>query len=916
MNIKKYFEEFNRKFFFRLLIILIVIFLLRFYVYKGVEKFIISAFQIDEINRDINLDVLGIFIICMVVYYIFKLIFQKKLVPTLNSISNVILLTTFYFLTIRCSSVFVLEPFYITKKIKYLDVLFLLVLFLTTKFKYYPKEIKHPSINGFIEDNFNINNDILGRGKFAFEIGLKILDTKTLEKAFVIAVNSPWGFGKTAFLSLIEYFLFKKSYDEFKTTLKPIINCNEDQFKSLFINHQNTIIINYNPWKNFDDKKTVQDFFNEFSSSISQFDSSLSKNINKYSSYLSKLDDTTFSKIVETTTDLFKKDESLTSLFNEINSALDRIQKKIIVFVDDLDRLTGDELIDIIRLIRNTANFKNTFFVVAYDHNYVLNTINKKKLISAKEEYLKKIVQLEITLPVFNQDILIQFLNNELKASTISDFKIQEIVTILNEIKSINIIETKPSELKNEQVTAEDFFYNLNRTDNSIVFQIFQNLRDVIRFINSFKLSFESIGEIVDLYELLLLEFLKVKFLSIYQLISRKKFLTLKKDGFEFIPERFDEVMTKKNISRLNILPSDIDAIKTILIKLFNPTRKIFFRSVKYPLYYDMFFSNQAPEVMILQRLEAAMRSGIDDVTKIIDELDGKKAFEDLKNFFDSQKEFATKSDFEIILQTLFYLAKVDNIRINIVSQIRNILRDKQTLEKLYSDNKQELSDFLLSILKDKKYDFYAKVEIAGDELYKLVNKTSDEDITNFPDSDTVYIITNKLELQKILADYLDEFLLSLKDYDENIYGIYIKNLEDIESGSRKIRIADRANQLMKNFILNHKYTYFKTYLLREHPEPSFDGQYFHLDPFLTFYFQNDWNEIIKILNSPELKKQFENNEDEKKFYDFLSKAVMRAREVDNEKFLIKDVEEIETAEKFIHVVQRKQQSNLSSFFR
>ncbi|MBK9318882.1 MAG: hypothetical protein IPM91_08740 [Bacteroidetes bacterium] len=43
---------------------------------------------------------------------------------------------------------------------------------------------------------------------------------------------------------------------------------------------------------------------------------------------------------------------------------LTEFRRKIIVFIDDLDRLTGDELVDVLKLIRNTANFRTLFLLL------------------------------------------------------------------------------------------------------------------------------------------------------------------------------------------------------------------------------------------------------------------------------------------------------------------------------------------------------------------------------------------------------------------------------------------------------------------------------------------------------------------------------------------------------------------------
>lgn len=145
-----------------------------------------------------------------------------------------------------------------------------------------------------------------------------------------------------------------------------------------------------------------------------------------------------------------------------------------------------------------------------------------------------------------------------------------------------------------------------------------------------------------------------------------------------------------------------------------------------------------------------------------------------------------------------------------------------------------------------------------------------------------------------------------VSEFDMELFNYYIKNLKEIESGTRQIVITKDANEAMQGFILSHKFEYFKKYLLREHPEPSFEGQYFHLDPFLLYYFDNKWDIIKTHLDSPIVKQDFEKEENGKEFHEFLIQIIDNSATKKEEKFLIKDKKKIELAEKFIAVIQRQ----------
>ncbi|MBK9318883.1 MAG: hypothetical protein IPM91_08745 [Bacteroidetes bacterium] len=257
-----------------------IIYLTREYVYLGINKFIIVPFGIDDIKSNFNLDFLCTFIVSGSLIWLSYILILKHLLPCINSIVNIILVSCCYILVIRFSNVFYLEPIKVFPIIKYLDVLFYCILLISIKFKYYHFSEKSESIYGFIEDDFNpqVDEDILGRRIYAGKIGLKILGTKPLNKAFVIAINSPWGYGKSGFLHLIEeFFKGTKTNEVTENTERAYMLYNATEIKQLALRATNTIIVRYNPWKNFDDKKIVQDFFDELSISISKYDLQLSK---------------------------------------------------------------------------------------------------------------------------------------------------------------------------------------------------------------------------------------------------------------------------------------------------------------------------------------------------------------------------------------------------------------------------------------------------------------------------------------------------------------------------------------------------------------------------------------------------------------------------------------------------------------
>jgi hypothetical protein len=89
---------------------------------------------------------------------------------------------------------------------------------------------------------------------------------------------------------------------------------------------------------------------------------------------------------------------SLNDQYDAIKEKMKMISKPIVVFVDDVDRLADKELMGLLKLIRNTADFPNMFYVIAADKQYLCSTILRAGVKEASI-YLQKFFNFEMTFP-------------------------------------------------------------------------------------------------------------------------------------------------------------------------------------------------------------------------------------------------------------------------------------------------------------------------------------------------------------------------------------------------------------------------------------------------------------------------------------------------------------------------------------
>lgn len=81
--------------------------------------------------------------------------------------------------------------------------------------------------------------------------------------------------------------------------------------------------------------------------------------------------------------------KGLDEIKNKINTALSNIDTKIIIVIDDLDRLADTDIREIFQLVRSIADFKNTMYILAYDNEIVTKALDKIQK-DKGERYIEK----------------------------------------------------------------------------------------------------------------------------------------------------------------------------------------------------------------------------------------------------------------------------------------------------------------------------------------------------------------------------------------------------------------------------------------------------------------------------------------------------------------------------------------------
>ena len=94
-------------------------------------------------------------------------------------------------------------------------------------------------------------------------------------------------------------------------------------------------------------------------------------------------------------TSVRRRDVSIEQIRKKVEDTLGKCEKPIVVVLDDVDRLTSNEIPEIFKLVRLVARFPNVIYVIACDRDQVTSVLDHQ----GGARYLEKIIQIPFNLP-------------------------------------------------------------------------------------------------------------------------------------------------------------------------------------------------------------------------------------------------------------------------------------------------------------------------------------------------------------------------------------------------------------------------------------------------------------------------------------------------------------------------------------
>ncbi|MCL5126491.1 MAG: KAP family NTPase [Deltaproteobacteria bacterium] len=194
--------------------------------------------------------------------------------------------------------------------------------------------------------------------------------------SIVIGIYGAWGEGKTTVLNFIEEELS---------------------------NHSDVVCFRFNPWRFPDEAKLLNNFFTDL---INALGKSLSTKVEKLGELVSKFGTAPASilgrgEAAKTLGQLLSSVE-LDKLRDRVERTLKEEGKRVVVLMDDIDRLDKIEIQAVFRLIKLTVDFNYTAYVLAFDNDMVSSALQERygeTDSNAGRNFLEKIVQVPLRLP-------------------------------------------------------------------------------------------------------------------------------------------------------------------------------------------------------------------------------------------------------------------------------------------------------------------------------------------------------------------------------------------------------------------------------------------------------------------------------------------------------------------------------------
>ncbi len=234
--------------------------------------------------------------------------------------------------------------------------------------------------------------DLLGREPYARHAITLLQRVRAQSESGVLALIGPWGAGKSSVLQMMLQRLEAE-------------------------NNRDTgwLVAELNPWLYTDLDSLVLALFSEIRAALPRGRrwSEARKRIGEFGQAVSPLGKATAAfgldseGVIKEFSRRLSGEATASAARHRVERALRKADRPILVVMDDVDRLTADELLLLFKLVRLVGRLPNVYYVLSFDEQTLLDVLRRSDLARDDEyraqEFLEKIVQVRLDLPAFRE---------------------------------------------------------------------------------------------------------------------------------------------------------------------------------------------------------------------------------------------------------------------------------------------------------------------------------------------------------------------------------------------------------------------------------------------------------------------------------------------------------------------------------
>lgn len=228
------------------------------------------------------------------------------------------------------------------------------------------------------EDNFS-------RWKFSERVA-QVISRRNDPSSIVIGLYGKWGDGKTSVLNFIE---------------------------SSLASDESVICIKFNPWRFGTEDQLLMAFFQLIAEALdAKLETTEDRLKDTFKKVFKPIAFASGTGVVADVVESFISMPDIDEFKERTEKLLEDAKKRVLILIDDVDRLDKSEIHALFRLVKLTADFKYTSYILAFDKDIVASSLQDRYSNShgnSGDAFLEKIIQIPLHLPLVEKETLRQF---------------------------------------------------------------------------------------------------------------------------------------------------------------------------------------------------------------------------------------------------------------------------------------------------------------------------------------------------------------------------------------------------------------------------------------------------------------------------------------------------------------------------